>query len=294
MITPDRLLKAISQAFNTTSASSPPLSINSAVSGGSINSCYKLLQGNKKYFIKVNDLASYPRMFSKEAEGLNLIRSTGTIKTPEVLLEGAESGYQFLILEWVESGPNTTKAQEALGSSLAAMHRNKNQKFGLDHWNYMGSLRQSNRYHDNQADFFINERLLPQIEIANDKKLLDKTVNSDFEVLFNRLKNLLPPEEASLVHGDLWSGNYMIDTTDNAVLIDPAVSYSHREVDLAMSTLFGGFSPVFYEAYHSVYPLEKGWLERTSLWNLYPLLIHLNLFGTSYIAKLKQSLRPFL
>jgi protein-ribulosamine 3-kinase len=270
-----------------------PLRVIRTVSGGSINKVYQLKAGNF-YFLKVNDAHKFPGMFLAEAEGLKLIRQTNSIGVPQVIAHGESNGEQFLLMHWIENGHNSSGAQADLGRQLAAMHRYKGTQFGLDHNNYMGSLTQSNTFHAAWTDFFIRERLQPQLNIAIQKGLADSSLNKDFQNLFSRLDTLYPHEAPSLVHGDLWSGNYMISSSGEPVLIDPAVAYAHREVDIAMSALFGGFDADFYHAYNEVFPLEKGWEKRIDLWNLYPLLVHLNLFGTGYLHQVKSSLKEFL
>ena len=270
-----------------------PLTINRTVSGGSINTCYQLKAGNL-YFLKINDALKFPDMFRAEAEGLKLIRETNTIHVPNVIAHGNSGTEQFLLMRWIESGRNSTYVQEDLGRQLAAMHQHTAAQFGLDHNNYMGSLTQSNRVHSDWTDFFIAERLEPQIKIAVQKGLVSGSLHSDFQLLFSRLNNLYPREKPALVHGDLWSGNYMISASGEPLLIDPAAAFAHREVDIAMSTLFGGFDADFYRAYNEVFLLENAWEQRLDLWNLYPLLIHLNLFGAGYLQQVKSCLKRYL
>ncbi len=290
MFISETLLESINQTLNSRGEEAVSSSSIKSVSGGSINSCYQLKSGECKYFLKVNTKSSYPGMFHKEAEGLKLIRSTGCVMVPGVISCGIADSEQFLMLQWIERGADTPSAQGEMGRALAAMHKHSNPSFGLDNDNYMGSLPQSNRYHDNYADFFIKERLEPQVEIAFNKKLIDNDLTIKFSALFSRLRNLFPSEKPALVHGDLWSGNYMINEQGKPVLIDPAVAYGHRETDIAMTALFGGFDSAFYKSYNESFPLERGWEQRIDLWNLYPLLIHLNLFGLAYLNGIKSTL----
>ena len=157
----------------------------------------------------------------------------------------------------------------------------------------MGSLRQNNCFHSSWVDFFINERLDKQVQLASRKGLLSGPLEKQFERLYAQLDELLPEEPPCLVHGDLWSGNFMVSENGEVCLIDPAVYYGNREVDLAMSTLFGGFSPDFYTSYEEEYPLIPGWKDRLELYNLYPLLIHLNLFGSGYLGSILKVLQRF-
>jgi fructosamine-3-kinase len=157
----------------------------------------------------------------------------------------------------------------------------------------MGALPQSNCRHDDWISFFIEERLEKQVRLAQNSGLLERKDINRFERLYTLFDTLIPKEQPSLIHGDLWGGNYLCSTAAEPYLIDPAAHYGHRESDLAMTTLFGGFSTEFYTAYHEAYPIEKGWEGRLDLYNLYPLLIHLNLFGPSYHGSIRIILQRF-
>jgi fructosamine-3-kinase len=174
------------------------------------------------------------------------------------------------------------------------MHRQTNDKFGLDHDNYIGSLNQSNKFHSTWAEFFIEERLMPQLKIAFDNKIIQRSFTRLADQLFPRLHNLCPVERPALLHGDLWSGNFMPTQDGSPCIYDPAVYYGHREMDIAMTKLFGGFDDNFYDAYNENFPLEKEWLKRVDLCNLYPLLVHVNLFGGSYIRQAETTLKQYV
>lgn len=174
------------------------------------------------------------------------------------------------------------------------MHTHSAEAFGFDGDNYMGSLKQSNIKHDTWAAFYTGERLMPMVKIAVDNCLLSNRDEQFFEKLYARLPGLFEEEKPSLIHGDLWSGNYIIANDDAPYLIDPAVSYGHREFDIAMTTLFGGFGRQFYRSYHESFPLAKGWEQRLDLWNLYPLLLHLNLFGAGYLGQVRDGLAGYV
>jgi len=264
------------------------------VGGGSVNKAYCLHTDAKKYFIKINSAGEFPGMFEAEAAGLNLIAQSATIAVPEILLKGEVTGESFLLLEWIDSQQPTASASQKLGMQLAQMHRHSSEFFGLDKNNYMGSLHQSNKKHSTWSDFFVNERLQPMIKLAADKQLLNAKDIADFELLCKKLPGLFTEEPSSLLHGDLWGGNYLVSDKGTPYLIDPAVSYGNREFDIATTTLFGGFSREFYTSYHEQFPLNKGWEQRIDLWNIYPLLVHLNLFGMGYLAQVKHCLRRYL
>lgn len=137
------------------------------------------------------------------------------------------------------------------------------------------------------------ERLQPLVKLAYDSGLLDGQDARRMEILYKKLPEILPVEPPSLIHGDLWSGNYMVGNDGNPCIIDPAVYYGHREMDIAMSKLFGGFSPEFYRAYNEEYPMVKGWEKRVELNQLYPLLVHVNLFGEGYNRQVRQILKDY-
>ena len=265
-----------------------------SVSGGSINEAYLLQTTAGSYFIKVNNKNSYPAMFKAEAKGLQLIRKSNTIAVPEVILEGDLDDQSFLALEWLSSVTPSPDSSVLLGRQLAGMHKCTADYFGLDHDNYMGSLPQSNTRHKLWSPFFVENRLMPMVKIARDKAFLSERDSKNFENLYQELPDLFDEEPPSLLHGDLWSGNYLIAFTGTPYLVDPAVSYGLREFDVAMTTLFGGFSNDFYQAYHEEFPLSKGWEQRLDLWNLYPLLLHLNLFGSGYLGRVRSGLAKYI
>jgi len=264
------------------------------VSGGSINIAYELHTADRKYFLKVNHKTLYPGMFAAEAKGLELLKQTNAVKVPVIVFQGDAGTESFLLLEWVDARRGSVQATSVLGAQLAQIHANTVADFGLDYDNYIGSLPQSNRKHAKWADFFIQERLQPMVSLVVDKRLLEYADAGNFEKLYNRIPELFDEEAPALLHGDLWSGNYLTTPADEPYLIDPAVYYGHREVDIAMTTLFGGFSNEFYLSYNKALPLAKGWEQRTDLWNLYPLLVHLNLFGGDYLGRVRDALNAYL
>jgi protein-ribulosamine 3-kinase len=264
------------------------------VGGGSINQVYCLQTDSVKYLIKINDRHAFPGMFNAEAKGLETIKKTQTIGAPEVVLQGDFENESFLILEWIDNKRPTAKGSASLGEQLARMHQHTMNQFGAVTDNYMGSLTQTNRSHQSWSEFFVEERLKPMVQIAIHNKLISSSYVDKFNRLYERLPGLFEEEKPSLIHGDLWSGNYLISVDNKPYLIDPAIAYGHREFDIAMTILFGGFSNEFYEAYQYHFPLQKGWEQRTDLWNLYPLLVHLNLFGVNYLGQVSDCLQQYL
>ncbi len=274
---------------------STPVQINSAfaVGGGSINSAYGLETNVGKFFVKLNSASRYPKMFEKEALGLKTLSDAGELPVPEVVGFDENRVDAFLVLKFIETGAPSDRFWEAFGHALARMHGHTADKFGLGHDNYIGSLSQSNTFHETWPEFFIEERLKPQIRLAIDGRLLMDSDVKAFDNFFNRLSEIFPEELPALLHGDLWSGNFMTNEAGEAVLIDPAVYFGHREMDLGMSQLFGGFHRRFYSAYNEISSLEHGWEKRLDYCNLYPLLVHVNLFGGGYVDSVRQIIRPF-
>ncbi|MVN20775.1 fructosamine kinase family protein [Mucilaginibacter arboris] len=264
------------------------------VPGGSINEVYRLQTAAGFFILKLNNAQHYPQLFEREAAGLAAIRQTQTVAVPEVIAAGHLGYNSFLLMEYVETGSKTPAAMQKLGLQLAQMHQNTAPHFGFEKDNYMGSLPQSNQKHTTWKSFFIEERLKPMVKLAFDASFIDQKLVSDFEKLYEKLGELFEEEKPSLIHGDLWGGNYLISSEGKPYLIDPAVSFGFREFDLAMTHLFGGFNTDFYQAYQEAFPLQKGWQQRVDLWNLYPLLLHLNLFGTGYLGQVRSGLKNFI
>jgi fructosamine-3-kinase len=264
-----------------------------SLSGGSINNVYQLKTNLGYFCIKYNNADAYPGMFEKEGMGLQILRDANEIKVPEVITVQNTIHYTYILLEYISSSTKISGFMADFGHSLAALHRHSSGFFGLDHSNYMGSLAQTNTIHHDWSSFFIEERIERQLIPAKNSGYFSTDDLARFQRLFRQFKTICPAENSSLVHGDLWGGNYIISGQGRACLIDPAVYYGHREVDIAMSTLFGGFDPEFYSAYNEVFPMEQGWRDRLDIYNLYPLLVHLNLFGSGYLGSVVRIIRRF-
>jgi protein-ribulosamine 3-kinase len=270
---------------------------NSArVSGGDINDAFELtLAGGRRVFLKTN--AHAPRgMFGAEARGLEFLAEARALRVPRVLaFSSAAAGPSFLLLEFIDSARPRASADEELGRGLAALHRAGAPSFGFEQPNFIGRLPQSNRAHETWAEFYRAERLEPQLELASKSGHVEASLARDFDALFRRLPQLVgATEPPARLHGDLWSGNWHIDEQGAPCLIDPAVYGGHREIDLAMMQLFGGFSARVFSAYAEAFPLSPGHRERVPLYQLYPLLVHVNLFGGGYVAAVKRALSAYL
>lgn len=231
-------------------------------------------------------------MLKAEARGLELLSEW--VNTPAVINHGQANGWTYLLLSFVETGQRTAFFWDQLGRDLACLHRQTQATFGLEYDNYLGYLPQRNTPTKDWADFFVLHRLEPQLTQAIDRRLLWPSASRDFNRLYTRLPTLCPAEPPALVHGDLWAGNFMAGKDQQAVFIDPAPAYAHREMDLAMSRLFGGFDVRFYDAYQSAYPTAPGLAERLGVYQLYYLLAHVNLFGGGYTASVREKLQVYV
>lgn len=265
------------------------------ISGGDINHAALLDCGDQRQlFVKYNNTKAAPEMLSTEAKGLRVLQAAQAMRIPNIINQGqTQDGIAFLLLEYIQSGPRRSTFWPQFGTSLAVLHRNTAAQFGLDHSNFIGSLPQSNQWRDTWPVFYAEERLLPQMRMARAGKLLDEQDEKRLQTLCQKLNSICPKEPPALIHGDLWSGNFLCDERGNPVLIDPATAYAHREMDLAMSRLFGGFDADFYQAYDEALPLEPGFMERIDIYQLYYLLVHVNLFGRGYVPAVRSILEQF-
>lgn len=266
----------------------------SAAGGGCINTGGMIATSDNQYFLKWNDRRRYPGMFEAEARGLSLLGSPNVLEVPKVIHARETERYQFLMLEYIEASGRAKHYWQHFGSGLALLHKQSSPYFGLDHDNYIGSLPQRNKPSSSWVEFFAEERLGFQVHIGRDAGKIDQRLEKKFEALYKTLPSLLPDEAPALVHGDLWGGNLMTSAYGEPCLIDPAVYYGNREVDLAMTQLFGGFDQTFFKAYDEVYPLIPGYEQRIDLYNLYPLLVHLNLFGGGYGSQVASIVNRFV
>jgi fructosamine-3-kinase len=252
--------------------------------GGDIHAAYRVeLRGGDVVFVKSS--AGAPQgMFTAEARGLDWLRAAGALRIPTVIaIADDDEGPRFLALEYLEPGHHDATFDEKLGRGLAALHRFGAPAYGFEHDNYIGSLPQSNRVHATWAAFYREERLMPLVRRAIDRRALAGSARAKFDRLFDRLESMVgPAEPPSRLHGDLWGGNLHADDRGRPCLIDPAVYGGHREIDLAMMRLFGGFGPRVFAAYREAWPLANDDEARVPLYQLYPLLVHVNLFGGGY------------
>ena len=266
-----------------------------SVSGGCIHEAFWVTTDDgRDFFVKTN--ANAPaEMFAREAEGLKAIAATAAIRVPEVIGFEEPSG-NVLILEAIATGHTNRRFFESFGRQLARMHRaGSAAQFGFDSDNFLGNTPQPNRPSGCWVEFWRERRLGYQLDLARTNGHGNAELFRRGETLLRRLDQILATadERPALLHGDLWSGNFLASLDGEPILIDPAVYYGSREAEFGMTLLFGGFDSVFYDAYQEEWPLQDGYLERFEIYKLYHLLNHLNLFGSSYLDGCLSVLRQF-
>ena len=266
------------------------------LSGGCISNAYKIdTKSGQNFFLKINDNVP-PDMFSAEAHGLNELLNAGAIRVPVPEIYSQN----YIVTEFIESGKKSSKFFEDFGKKFALLHQYKGNSFGFYEDNYIGSNPQKNIAVQNESkswkEFYLNKRLLFQFTLCKNNGYLTQELNKVFRQLENKIDDIFSgaEESPSLLHGDLWSGNYMTDEVGNACIIDPAVYYGHREADLAMTKLFGGYTVEFYKSYQEIYPLKEGWEYRENIYKLYHVLNHLNLFGRGYYQQVVSLIKYYL
>lgn len=266
----------------------------SPVSGGDINQAYLLQSGSRRLFIKLNH-ASRLAMFEAEQQALIEMAATQTILVPQPLCCGVEGESAFIVMEYIELGGGSADSQILLGQQLAAMHRITSKAFGWSRNNTIGSTLQRNDISESWIDFWCDQRIGLQLQLLAQNGYGGR-IQQLGEQLLQRLPELLAEHHpsASMLHGDLWSGNYAFNAQGQPLIFDPALYYGDRETDLAMTELFGGFSAQFYRAYQEAYPLDGGYQQRKPLYNLYHILNHGNLFGAGYISQAERMMEDIL
>ncbi|MBU2494155.1 MAG: fructosamine kinase family protein [Bacteroidetes bacterium] len=267
------------------------LSSNS-IGGGCIADAKKIItESGNTYFVK-SYYDNNASILINEANGLRELKKTGVIKIPDVVFCNNE----FLIIEYIKSGKRKNNFSELFGRQFAEMHKFSSENFGFYENNYIGANRQINiPQKENWIDFYWEHRLLYQFKLAERNGYVDSSFQKSFAEFEKRVPDILKgsEEKPSILHGDLWSGNYIVDENGDPVLIDPAVYYGHREADLGMTKLFGGFDSDFYSSYNETFPLREGWEYRIDIYKLYHVMNHLNLFGTGYLSQAKSIINNY-
>ena len=273
-------------------ATGQPLTLTDyqSLAGGNLIHAVRVDAEGKSYFIKWAESAP-SEFFAAEAAGLAALRQTGALSVPSVLTQGQYQQRDFLVLPFLKTYEPTPRFWEQLGQGLALLHAHTNSRFGWKTDNFIGSLPQINSWQSKGIEFLVENRLRPQAAQAVYRGEMPDAWLPVLDELYRHLPDLIPNEKPALVHGDLWNGNVLCGPQERPYLIDPAVHYGHREADLAFTRLFGGFDDRFYAAYEEAFPLLPGFAQRQDLYNLYPLLVHVNLFGSGYLARVERILK---
>jgi protein-ribulosamine 3-kinase len=284
----------IAEAISSATAEPFAIAEYHAVGGGCINRAYRVENGKRRYFIKLND-ASAVEMFAAEAEALLALQATATVRVPAPICWGSAGKVAYVVQEYLDLGPSTASSAALLGTRLAQLHRHTGKHYGWHRANTIGATPQINTMSDDWLCFWREQRLGYQLRLAA-RHGFGGSLQRKGERLLNSLGQVLadhnPPP--ALLHGDLWSGNHATLRDGQPVIFDPASYYGDRESDLAMTELFGGFPSRFYAAYREHYPLDSGYRVRKTLYNLYHILNHANLFGGGYAAQAEHMLDTLL
>ncbi|MEY3300289.1 MAG: hypothetical protein RLZZ597_3549 [Cyanobacteriota bacterium] len=283
---------AIAQHISATTGIAFAIADRRSVGGGCINQAYHITDGHQHFFLKLNSAAQVA-MFEAEALGLKDMYASQTIRVPKPICWGTTEGSAYLVIEWLDLGHAGEASWRRMGEQLAAMHRvTSTQGFGWHQGNTIGATPQPNPWTASWLEFYREHRLEYQFRLARRR-------GGRFprqQALLDALPDLLAGHHPApaLVHGDLWSGNAAVTTAGDPVILDPATYYGDREVDLAMTELFGRFPHAFYEGYQAAYPLEVGYGQRKALYNLYHILNHFNLFGGGYESQANRIIDQLL
>lgn len=266
----------------------------SRLGGGSIHQAWHLVDGSRHYFVKTNEIDATP-LFSAEAEGLQALSAAGAVRTPTFITLGQTANESFLVLEYLDLATLDQAGGARLGAALAKLHRVTGDSFGWTGDNFIGSTPQHNSPHPSWPHFFGGRRLRPQLQLALQNGM-DKALVAKGHAVIERIGGMFIDYQpaASLLHGDLWSGNAAQIRNGEPVIFDPACYYGDRETDIAMTELFGGFPTSFLAAYRAAWPLDQGYETRKPLYNLYHILNHFNLFGNAYLGQAQRMIERLL
>ncbi len=286
-------LKEIAQQLSHTLGTDISFKNAESIGGGCINQISKLTDENQNYWLLKENHPQYLDMFLAEADGLKEIKSSKSIRVPDVYCHGVTQQNAYLLMEYISL--SSSGADAKTGKQLAQMHQHQASEFGWYRDNNIGTTSQTNKQHSSWVAFWQSQRLIPQLMSAKNNGYS----NSAFEDGLRLAENLSVffnsyQPKPSLLHGDLWGGNQAHDNAGNPVIFDPAVYYGDREADIAMTELFGGFSSQFYSSYNDYFQLDEGYATRKSLYNLYHILNHYNLFGGGYASQAASMTRSLL
>jgi protein-ribulosamine 3-kinase len=289
------LAQAVASALGRVVGEPVRVGVRRPLSGGSINRT-ELVETSAGTFVLKSNRDAPSGMFQAEADGLAALRASGTSLVIPQVVAVHDGTPAFLLLEHLAAGPRTSGFDEALGRGLAELHRSTRPRFGFDRDNFCGATIQPNPWTDCWVDFYAASRLGHQARLAGDAGRLDANEGRAMTRLIDRLGDWIgePATGPALIHGDLWSGNLHGDARGRPALLDPAAFFAHREAELGMMTLFGGFSERVFAAYDEAFPLEPGWRDRQTLYRLYHVMNHLNLFGGGYHAETMAIVRRYV
>lgn len=271
------------------------LTLSEPVSGGGSNGAHRLTTTDgQNYFLKTNK-PEMAFMFAAEQAGLQALARVEQLRVPTTIATGSSDEHAWLLMEWLDLTPGNASAGRHLGRALAELHQVRAEQFGFDTDNTIGCTRQFNGWTSDWAEFFCQCRLLPQLELAMSNGA-PESLQRDMEKLLSRVDQWFTDYEPqpSLLHGDLWGGNWAMLSNNQPVVFDPAAYFGDREADIAMTYLFGGFPAEFYVAYEAAWPLDAGAQNRRPLYNLYHVLNHYNLFGGSYLVQADRIIAELL
>jgi len=288
----NHLLDHIAQQLSTHFRKSVQIKFKQQVFGGDINQTFHLQTNIGSLFLKLNN-GNLKDMFEKEFAGLQLLNQTKTVKIPQPILYSSFESKIFLITEFIKKENPQKDSWKTFAHQLAALHKHSNDQFGFSTHNYIGSLHQQNNFCKTWSEFYATHRIMPLIQRAFNQDKCSKQDVQLAEKLCSRFEILFPQEHPALIHGDLWSGNFMCTENGQPVIYDPAVYYGNREMDIAMSILFGGFDKSFYDHYNEAFLLQPQWEERVKLCQLYPLLVHLIVFGKHYYSSVIDIIKQY-
>jgi fructosamine-3-kinase len=282
----------IAQEISQVTGKSFQMENRRSVGGGCINQGYAVSGEGQTYFVKLNQ-ATQVEMFAAEALGLQQMLATNSIRVPKPICWGIADNSSYIAMEWLEFGSTSSQASEAMGRQLAAMHKfGGASQFGWERNNTIGSTPQINDWTSNWADFFAEYRIGYQLKLAKRRGGSFPDYRQVVEAVRQKLAARQP--QPALVHGDLWSGNAACTVDGEPVILDPATYYGDREVDLAMTELFGGFPAAFYRGYNQVWELDRGYQQRKAIYNLYHVLNHFNLFGGGYGSQANRTIQQLM
>lgn len=289
----DTVAQSIAEQIAQTSGQSFQIETQRSIGGGCINQAVAVADRQRTFFVKTNR-AEQLAMFEAEYAGLKAMYESQTIRVPQPLCCGVAGNDSYIVMEWISLGSHgADEAWQQMGKQLATMHQTTSpQGFGWHRDNTIGSTLQQNGWWPDWGAFWRDRRLGPQFELAHSQRGQFPRRDELMSAIPRLLKGHTP--KASLLHGDLWSGNAAITADGAPVILDPATYYGDLEADLAMTELFGRFSPSFYQAYQSVTPLDSGYAQRKTLYNLYHILNHFNLFGGSYVSQANRMIDQIL